>query len=287
MTGNSLDPEILAFYNEGREQDRLAAPHRAIEYWRTMDILLRHLPAAPATVYDVGGGPGRYALDLAALGYTVHLLDPVPLHAEQAAAASSTASRPLAGVQVGDARMLPYATDSADAVLLLGPLYHLTDEADRRRAWAQAQRVVRPGGTVIAVGASRFYTAWQLLSQDILALPGSEDLVEEHLSTGQHRNPGRDFERLWTTAYFHAPDELVGEAQDAGLTVRALLAVEGPAKLLDLGELMGTQAQRERILAAIRRTEAEASVLGMSSHVLVVADAPHAPDACVRTQGAL
>ncbi|MFE5709678.1 methyltransferase domain-containing protein [Streptomyces sp. NPDC056501] len=216
MTDTSLDPEILAFYNEGYEQDRLAAPRRAIEYLRTMDILVRYLPAAPATVYDVGGGPGRYALALAALGHQVHLLDPVPLHTEQAVAASNE-SDPLASVRLGDARALPYATHSADAVLLLGPLYHLTTSSGRARAWAEATRVLKPGGTVIAVGASRFYTAWQMLSQDLLAVPGAEDAVAEHLATGQHRNPGRDFERLWTTAYFHTPEELAGEAADAGL----------------------------------------------------------------------
>ncbi|MFH8626030.1 methyltransferase domain-containing protein [Streptomyces vietnamensis] len=282
MTDTSLDPEILAFYNEGYEQDRLAAPHRAIEYLRTMDILGRHLPSAPSTVYDVGGGPGRYALALAALGHQVHLLDPVPLHTEQALTASKENAHPLASVRLGDARALPYETHSADAVLLLGPLYHLTTATGRARAWAEAVRVLKPGGTVIAVGASRFYTAWQMLSQDLLALPGAEEAIVEHLATGQHRNPGRDFERLWTTAYFHTPEELAGEAEDAGLTVRVLLAVEGPAKLLpNLGEQMADAEGRERVLAAVRRTEAERSVLGLSSHVLVVAHAPG--DA--RTQG--
>ncbi|MFJ3310319.1 methyltransferase domain-containing protein [Streptomyces sp. NPDC086549] len=272
MTEPSLAPEILDYYNAGHEQDRLTAPHRLIEYWRTLDILQRHLPTPPATIYDVGGGPGRYALDLAALGHHVHLLDPVPLHTEQARAASAAAEQPLAGVRLGDARALPYETDSADAVLLLGPLYHLTTAEDRHRAWAEAARVLRPGGTVIGVGASRYYTAWQVLSQDLLGLPGAESVIAEHLATGQHRNPGRDFERLWTTAYLHTPHELADEARTAGLGVRVLLAVEGPAKLLpNLAEQMTTTRGRDRVLAAIRRMEAEPSVLGLSSHILVVA----------------
>ncbi|MFD3676856.1 class I SAM-dependent methyltransferase [Streptomyces sp. NPDC058613] len=273
MTDTSLDLEVLDFYNEGYEQDRLTAPHRAIEFWRTMDILARHLPVAPVTVYDIGGGPGRYALALAAAGYDVHLLDPVTLHTDQAAAASKASDHPLASVRRGDARALPYETHSGDAVLLLGPLYHLTTASGRARVWSEAARVLKPGGTVIAVGASRYYTVWQMLSQDLLALPGAEATVAEHLATGQHRNPGRDFERLWTTAYLHTPDELASEAQTAGLTVQALLAVEGPAKLLpDLATQMTDERGRERVLAAIRRTEAEPSVLGLSSHILVVAD---------------
>ncbi|MFH8257741.1 class I SAM-dependent methyltransferase [Streptomyces roseolus] len=277
MADTPLDPDIRAFYDRGLEQDRLTAPHRAIEYWRTMDILTRHLPQPPATVYDIGGGPGRYALALAAAGHHVHLLDPVPLHTDQALTASQKAEHPLASVRVGDARALPYATHSADAVLLLGPLYHLTTGADRARAWAEAARVTRPGGTIAAVGASRYYTVWQMLSQDLLTLPGAEAATVGHLDSGQHRNETGD-ERLWTTAYFHTPDELAAEAEAAGLNVQALLAVEGPAKLLpNLAGQMATDAGRARVVAAIRRTESEPSILGMSSHNIVIATTPEAP----------
>ena len=79
---------------------------------------------------DVGGGPGVYAVWLAGLGYEVALLDPVELHVTQARAAG------VARAEVGDARALPFADGSADAVLLLGPLYHL-HEADDRRARAR------------------------------------------------------------------------------------------------------------------------------------------------------
>jgi ubiquinone/menaquinone biosynthesis C-methylase UbiE len=90
------------------------------------------LPAGrPATVVDVGGGAGAYAMPLASAGYQVHLIDPVPLHVEQAAAASRQAGTSLTGISAGDARDLPVADHSADAVLLLGPLYHLTSREDR------------------------------------------------------------------------------------------------------------------------------------------------------------
>jgi hypothetical protein len=58
----------------------------------------------------------------------VHLLDPVPKHVEQARTASARQPEyPLASAEVGDARRLPHADASADAVLLLGPLYHLVE----------------------------------------------------------------------------------------------------------------------------------------------------------------
>ncbi|WP_329321614.1 class I SAM-dependent methyltransferase [Streptomyces sp. NBC_01262] len=267
-----LDPDIARYYAQGMEKDRLADPRRSIEYLRTMDILGRYLPQAPATVLDVGGGPGRYALALAATGYDVTLLDPVALHVQQAREASKSAARPLARADVGDARHLTLPDGSADAVLLLGPLYHLVEASDRQQAWREALRVVRDGGVVVAAGVCRYYTTWEMLSKGKLDLPGAEAAVHAHVTTGQHRNPDHDFERLFTTAYLHDPHELAAEATTAGLTVQALLPVEGPTKLLpDLAARLQDQAGRDQVMRALQRLEDQPSVLGTSEHVLVVA----------------
>ncbi|MFJ2864254.1 class I SAM-dependent methyltransferase [Kitasatospora sp. NPDC087314] len=267
-----LDPPVLDFYQLGQEQQRLADPRRSIEYLRTMDVLERNLPPAPARILDIGGGPGRYALALAAAGHDVTLVDPLPLHVQQAADASSlSADRPLAAATVGDARALPEPDASFDAVLLLGPLYHLPDAGDRHRAWTEAARVLRPGGVAVAAGASRYYTAWEMLAAGKLDLPGALDTAVGHLRTGRHDNPGGD-PRMWTTAYFHDPHELAAEAAAARLGVRARLPVEGPAKLIPgIGGMLQDPARREEILYLLRLLEGRPSVLGTSEHVLVVA----------------
>src|SRR5439155_2231303 len=110
----------------------------------------RALPPAPARILDVGGATGVYAGPLAEAGYAVHVVDPVPEHVARSAA--------LPGVSAaeGDARALDKPDASHDAVLLLGPLYHLLDRADRVRAWREAGRVVRPGGVVVGATISRF-----------------------------------------------------------------------------------------------------------------------------------
>ncbi|MFG3701597.1 class I SAM-dependent methyltransferase [Micromonospora sp. NPDC047620] len=269
----SINPEILDFYSHGAEQARLADPRRRVEYLRTRDILTRHLPPT-GTVADVGGGPGAYALALAADGYHVHLVDPVPLHLEQAATTSAHAEAPLASILRGDARQLPLASRSCDAVLLLGPLYHLTDAADRAQAWAEAHRVLVPGGVLAAAATSRFYTTWEYLAKNLYDDPAVETILARHLRDGQHRNPTGD-RRLFTTGYFHTPDDLATEATTAGLRPHALLAVEGAAKLLpDLAERLRDPHRRDLLLRAIRRIEAEPSLLGMSEHVLLIAHKP-------------
>src|SRR5690348_10784838 len=96
----------MAYYRHGLERDRLASGARRIEFLRMWDLLQRHLPPQPARVLDVGGGTGAYAIPLASAGYEVHLIDPVPLHVEQASQASQDAAVPLASIAVGDAREL-------------------------------------------------------------------------------------------------------------------------------------------------------------------------------------
>lgn len=267
-----MDPEIAAHYALGVEADRLST-WGLLERERTIELLGRHLPPAPATVLDVGGGPGVYALHLARTGYEVHLLDPVELHVEQARAGSARQpDAPLAGAAVGDARALEAGDAGADAVLLLGPLYHLVDPADRRRALLEARRVLRPGGVVVAAAISRFAPTIDGLANELLRDRDFEAIVEGDLRRGHHRNPDVTGRPEWfTTAYFHAPQELAAEVRDAGLALEALVAVEGvgrfladPAPWLEDGELRG------RLMRAISRVESEPSLLGASPHLLAV-----------------
>jgi 2-polyprenyl-3-methyl-5-hydroxy-6-metoxy-1,4-benzoquinol methylase len=96
MVRGMVDPQILAYYEHGFEQDRLAGGRQRIEFLRVWDLLERHLPPPPAQVLDIGGGAGAYAVPLTAAGYEVHLVDPVPLQISQATAGSSS-PRPSPG----------------------------------------------------------------------------------------------------------------------------------------------------------------------------------------------
>lgn len=140
-----MDSEVRRYYELGGEADRLAAGNGRLERERTLELLHRYLPTPPATILDVGGAAGVYALPLAATGYRVHLIDRVPLHVQQAQAASAAARAPLTSIREGDARALPFTDGAFDAVLVLGPLYHLPDRVDRVTALAEARRVLRPG----------------------------------------------------------------------------------------------------------------------------------------------
>ncbi len=273
---HQIDAEISAHYEEGIEKERLLGEGVGrLEYVRTRELLARHLPPAAATILDVGGGAGAYALSLAEEGYSVYLVDPVPLHVEQATAASvAQPEAPLAGVELGDARSLSQEDESVDAVLLLGPLYHLTLRDDRIQALREARRVVRPGGVVVAAAISRFASTIDGLLRGFLLDPEFEAIVERDVREGQHRNPTERPE-WFTTAYFHLPEELRGEVKEAGFVVEALVGIEGPAWAVhDLDAWFEDSSRRAKLLAAIGRVEAEPSLIGASAHLLVVGRRP-------------
>lgn len=270
----NFDPAIAEFYDRAPEEDRLEHGPAILEELRTREVIERHARQPPATVLDVGGAAGKYALWLVDAGYAVHLVDPVPRLVAEAHRRSAARPRPIASCRVGDARALNFPDQSADIVLMLGPLYHLTGADDRARALSEARRVLKPGGQLFAAAISRSASALDGLSRDLLQDPRFAAIVEQDIREGQHRNTT---ERLdyFTTAYFHRPDELRAEVLGAGLILDGLYGLEGPGWLLpDLTARLADPRRRTELLQLARLLESESSVLGVSAHLLVVARTP-------------
>jgi SAM-dependent methyltransferase len=262
---------VLRHYGTIREEQRISAGLGRLELLRTREILRRHLPPAPARILDVGGATGVHAAWLAEDGYRVHVVDLTPRHIEKVRDDLGPLGVTAA---VGDARGLDHADSSFDVVLLLGPLYHLTDRADRLQAWREAMRVVGPGGLVAAAAINRFASLFDGLARGYLFDPEFREIVDQDLADGQHRNP-TDRLHWFTTAYFHHPVELQRELEDAGLALVELVGVEGLAGWLGhLGERWETGEGRDVILSASRVVESEPTLLGLSAHLLAVTRVP-------------
>ncbi|MBU1228000.1 MAG: methyltransferase domain-containing protein [Actinobacteria bacterium] len=269
MSGPWPPEEIIEHYQ--RIEDEAArlpeGPNGTMEAIRTLELLGRHLPPPPARVLDVGGGPGFYARRLTAAGYEVHLMDPVPRHVDAASRPDGDLPAP-ASACLGDARALEHPDGSFDAVLLLGPLYHLTDLGERMAALGEALRVVRADGVVAAAGISRFASAIDGLDRGLVDDPVFVDLMRRDLDEGQHRNDTGN-PNYFTTAYFHHPDELRAEMIAAGFGEVEVYAIEGISWAApDLAERLADPDRRQVVLDIVRRTETEPSLLGASPHLL-------------------
>jgi SAM-dependent methyltransferase len=224
-------------------------------------------------VADIGGGPGRYSLWLAALGYRVLHRDVVALHVDQFR--DQAAGNPRIDSAVADARDPGLHPGSADAVLLLGPLYHLDRRADRVKALAAAAQVARPGGLVFAAAISR----WAARLDGVLRnrLYQSSPLAEA-LLTGSERtgrltplSPGE------FTGYTHRPGQLRAEITASGLRLTDLVSVEGPAFLLsDLGERLADDQDRRVVIETAAALERVPELIGIGPHLLATAHRPPA-----------
>jgi ubiquinone/menaquinone biosynthesis C-methylase UbiE len=262
--------EITRFYQSGAEGGRLASGPGKLEFARTQEIARRYLPDPPANVLDVGGAWGDYSLWLAAEGYRAHLVDIVPRHVDEARRRSEASPHPIHSCQVGDARHLPLEDGAADAVLLLGPLYHLTQAPDRERALREANRVLRPGGVMLAAGISRYASALDGVARDLFEDPHFTKIMEQDLRSGQHRNETEKPD-YFTTAFFHRPDELQSEVESAGFRCEGVFGLEGPCWMLaDFDERWAEPRRRENLLRVARALEREPSVVGVSAHLLAV-----------------
>ncbi|HEX6433246.1 MAG TPA: hypothetical protein VFZ87_03360, partial [Gemmatimonadales bacterium] len=127
---------------------------------------------------------------------------------------------------------------------------------------------------LFAAAISRFASALDGLSHDLLQDSEFAPIVERDLREGQHRNPTGRLE-YFTTAYFHHPDELRAEVSGAGLTLLGLYGLEGPGWFLsDVDARLADPRRRADLLRVARLLEAEPSVLGISAHLLAVAQKP-------------
>ncbi|GAA4710900.1 Ubiquinone/menaquinone biosynthesis C-methylase UbiE [Promicromonospora umidemergens] len=232
-----------------------------VEHIRTQELVRQRL-APGARVLDVGGATGVHAAPLAADGYDVLLVDPV---AGQVARATEHGTF---DARVGDARDLAgagleLADGTFDAVLLLGPLYHLATREDRLLALREAVRVTRPGGTVVAAAITRL-AALVGGGYELFGPPAWQAVLEHGVAPDGIAFPA---------AHFHDAAELAAEATDAGLSDVVVHGIEGPAGgalervALDDPEAPGLI---DAALTLARSLSTVPGVPDMSQHILAI-----------------
>lgn len=267
-------PEVITYYERFDEAGRLDTGAGQIERERTRLLLRRFLPPPPATVLDVGGGAGAHAFWLAAAGYDTHLSDPVSKHIDQARATADRTGSSLGSIRLGHACELSHEDASVDAVVALGPLYHLPEAEDRARVHAEVMRVLRPGGVVCAAAINRFTSLINGFREALLADERFLAVIAEDISTGRHRNASGEAE-FFTTAYVHRADELADELTGAGFVDVEVYAIEGVAwSHPDLDACWHDERSRSAMLDLLELTEQEPSLLGASTHLLGVGRHP-------------
>jgi SAM-dependent methyltransferase len=257
---------MRAYYEQGKERDRLTGSKGALEFERTKEILQRRMPPAPAVVADIGGGPGHYSLWLAELGYTVRHRDVMDLHVDQLRAFGN----PSIQTAAGDARHLDLPDSSVDAALLLGPLYHLPEREDRIRTLKETRRIVRAGGSIFIAAISRWAPRLDGVLQERLYehSPHFLSLLPEVERTGNLPPVVPN----GFVGYTHRPGDLADEVSEAGLQLDDLVGVEGlPLAGSDMQSRVDDPTAWKVLLDSARAIERVPELLGLSPHLIATA----------------
>jgi ubiquinone/menaquinone biosynthesis C-methylase UbiE len=266
-----INKDVVDHYDSGIELNRLNVGTSQLERVRTQQIIFRYLHKTPSRILDIGAGPGFYSFWLADLGHEVHLLDPVLKHVEYARKYAAETHKNISSITVGEAQHLEYDSEYFDVVLMLGPLYHLTEKDARLRALSEAKRVLSKGGILFCVAVSRYASTFDGYFRNLISDPRFIEIMNRDLKDGQHRNKTENLD-YWTTAYLHKPDELKEEVIQSGLKLDGILAIDSFGWLIpNFQEKWQNKDYRDLLLHTIRVIEKDNSLMGVSAHIMGVA----------------
>jgi len=257
-----------------REWSRLENPDDgAVEFALTCHVLNKYLPSN-LRILDIGGGPGRYSIWLAQQGHQIVLADLSPelLRIAQEKITEADVNEQIEEIVEADACDLSNWSDNYfDAVLCLGPFYHLPNVEDRRKATDEIVRVLRPGGLAfIALMPRMIFLRRTLAIADERHRLRQADFVDRVLNEGVFENdiPGR-----FTNGYGVKPDEVAPFFVEYGFRTLGLLAAESitvgiQRSLVELAE--NDPVTYQAALEVIVEAASDPSILGMAAHLLYI-----------------
>lgn len=253
----------LAWEEEGA---RLSVRHQleADITWRYLDL---HLPPA-GSLLEVGFGTGFYTFPLAKRGYHITAVDLADEYVARCRAkAIELGLSDQIDFRTGDARRLDgIPRGEFDAVLLMGPLYHLILETDRAAALRSVYECLKPGGVVFSALISRYGIVGHLMKK----YPSWIEEQEEVWSIAREGHRPLDAPRHGFRGYYVRLDEIGPMHEAAGFKTLKIAGVEPAISADDESYNKLEGKQRELWLDLLFSVSEEESMVASSRHLLYV-----------------
>ena len=260
-----------------REWERLTQPEQgSLEFAVNKAWIEKFLPPAGGRVLDIGGGPGRYSIWLAGQGYRVTLADLSPDLLDVARNQAAEAGVALeAVVEANAVDLSQFRQESFDAVLCMGPMYHLVYEDDRRRAAGELLRVLKTGAPVFTAFLNRLQALRAAVNQDLpVFTPFTFDVLKRWHYEGvlDFPVPG-----VFAMAYNALPREVQPLMESAGFQTLEVISSQSIAA--DVQKHLALFAERQPelypwVMDELIKLANEPTAIGSAWHLLYIGRKP-------------
>ena len=264
--------KVKSCYDASNEWGRFDTPGGKLEFELTLPIITSHI-SQKAEILDLGGGPGRYTIELAKLGHILHLAD-------LSQGLLDVAKQKIDEFGIGNVKSINqvnaidlsvYADSSFDAVLLMGPLYHLTREVERFACIQEVKRVLKPSGLVFAAFIPHLSGASGVVER--MCNSPEKVNIETLKRVFQHGIYNNLVDWGWQEAYFPTSDEVVSLFSSNGFSKVLLRSVRGWGVTMEekLYKLKDESPDKYKtVIDLINQTATDPSIIEMCSHAIYI-----------------
>ncbi len=256
---------VQSYYDRDPEHEWLRLERGRFEMPVTMHYLQKYV-TSPCSILDVGGGPGRYAITLAKLGHRVDLFDLSPKCITFARGKAEELDVRLNGFHTGTCTDLGRFGDGTfDAVLCMGPLYHLTSAASRHRAILQCLRVLKTTGVLVAAFLSSYAHVFDLVCIDMNSVRDldPDDLARKCRSTSITNDPF-----VFTDSFYIEPFEVEPLMANYPLRKLAVIGAQGLTGQSQAAIARGEPKVLQKWLEIAKATAETKGAIGSSIHIV-------------------
>lgn len=254
--------QIESWYDNNYDEWERFNRHK-IEFDITKRYLDQYIVGKNIEIFDIGGGPGRYSFYLAEKGHKVSLLDLSNKNIEVAKAKAKELNIELENYIHGNALQLDEYEEKYDVILLMGPLYHLVKEEERRLAVENSLRLLKSGGIIVASFISKYAPI-----QDNLIQPCKINDIKallNYLNDGENK-AGQGF----TSAYFSSPNEAMSLMSDFGIQELVFAGIENILGCKEKEIYSLNEEEYNKWIEICFQLSTDKNLIGTSQHFLYI-----------------
>lgn len=257
---------VVESYENYREEDRLTTNNaRRIEFLTTVRVLDEWI-TGKKKILDCAAGTGIYVFYLAEKGHEVTATDITPRHIEIIKSMIGKKHGDMKAMVLDAVDMRVFENESFDAVLNMGPFYHLINENDRVRCFQESLRVLKKGGLLATSYIPRYYVFPYVAMQNDYFLDAK--LAKQLTETGVLRHD--DEKCFWTDTYYSSAEEMEALYRDYGMEVLDHFAQDGATPHFSQ-KVDGWNEGQFRIWCDYHYSICrQKSLLGASNHVMII-----------------